>query len=160
MEYFVSIKTNFNKQSPLVFILTKYCILVWFFSIVVHVLLVYPLLELCSHIYILHIICIILCVYYIYHVYYIYYIYIIYYIYYITYIYMYTYTFIYIIHIYTSNFDRMAFYFFDFFIRSYFIDAVCSNANQFILTCWIHVLEIFSGYWINENSFIISNIFG
>ena len=66
------------------------------------------------------------------------------------YTYTYTYKHIYVymhILIYTSNLfyrDRMAFL--QFFSKSYFNDIFCSNVNQFILTYWTHVGEIFSEY--------------
>ena len=44
--------------------------------------------------------------------------------------------------IYTSNFvyrNRTTFYFF----KSYFNGASYDNANQFNLTCWSHIEEIF-----------------
>ena len=51
------------------------------------------------------------------------------------------------IHKYTSNFvcrDRTAFYFFNFFNKSYLNDVICKNANQLILTCWTHVRDALS----------------
>ena len=50
-------------------------------------------------------------------------------------------------HINTSKFicrDRTAFYFFNFFIKSYLNDVFCNNANKFILTCWTPIGKVFS----------------
>ena len=47
------------------------------------------------------------------------------------------------VHIYTSNLiyrNRTTFYIF----KSYLNGAFCDNANQFILTCWTHLEEVFS----------------
>ena len=59
-----------------------------------------------------------------------------------------TYTFAHMhIHKYTSNFvcrDRTAFYFFNFFNKSYLNDVICKNANQLTLTCWTHVRDALS----------------
>ena len=53
-----------------------------------------------------------------------------------------TYTYIHV-HIYASNLiyrNRATFYFF----KSYLNGVFCDNANQFILTCWTHLVEVFS----------------
>ena len=70
------------------------------------------------------------------------YIYIYLYVYIYTYIHIYTYALAYThIHIYTSNFvfrNRTAFYFFNFFNKSYLNDVFRDNANKFTLTCWTY----------------------